>query len=49
MSFIIRIAFVMLCACAGTVVGDNQFSDPRDLFLTSNEINNYYEKARTAN
>jgi hypothetical protein len=28
MSLIIRIAFVVLCACAGSVAGTTQFADP---------------------
>ena len=40
MSLIIRIVFVVLCAYAGTIVGDTQFSDLQESTLLRSEINN---------
>ncbi|MDX6711674.1 MAG: hypothetical protein QOH96_2690 [Blastocatellia bacterium] len=40
MSLIIRIAFVVLCAYAGTVVGAAQFSDLQGASKLRSEINN---------
>lgn len=37
MSLIIRLFFVVLCACAGSAVGGAQFVDPADSYQSASE------------